>query len=144
MDHQRPGAWDDEDELDDDHRGRLDHQAGHGTFIAGIIRQICPDATIHHRGVLSSFGDGDDVSVIRAIERATAEIDRIDIVAMSFGAPSADDRPPPMAYTIQRLLGDSLVIASAGNDGSTRPSFPAALPNVIGVGALDGNGRAAF
>jgi subtilisin family serine protease len=95
--------------------------------------------------VLSSFGDGDDVSVIAAIERAQREIEvPIDIVVMSFGAYSPDDAPPPMAYTIGRVLKDSLVIASAGNDASCRPYFPAALPNVVGVGALDCAGRASF
>ena len=38
--------------------GLLDFEAGHGTFIAGIVRQICPDAEIHPAGVLSSFGEG--------------------------------------------------------------------------------------
>ena len=65
------GRWDDEDEPDDDGGGRLDIQAGHGTFISGVIRQLCPDACVHHRGVLTSYGDGDDASVIAAIERAT-------------------------------------------------------------------------
>ena len=113
-------------------RGQLDHQAGHGTFISGIVRQICPDARIHTRGVLSSFGDGDDVSVIAAIERAAATARRtsgpIDVVVMSFGAFSADDAPPLMAYTIGRLLVDSVVVASAGNQATCRPFFPAALP----------------
>src|ERR1041384_6512788 len=30
------------------------------------------------------------------------------------------------------------VVAAAGNDGENKISFPAALPNVIGVGAVDG------
>src|SRR5690606_27242397 len=36
------------------------------------------------------------------------------------------------------------VIACAGNTGSSRPFWPAALPTVIAVGALDGGARAAF
>ena len=38
----------------------------------------------------------------------------------------------------------SLVVASAGNNASCRPYFPAALPNVVAVGGLDSGGRAAF
>jgi subtilisin family serine protease len=49
-----------------------------------------------------------------------------------------------MAYTIGRSLSDSLVVAAAGNDATCRLYYPAALPNVIGVGALDSGGRAAF
>jgi hypothetical protein len=139
------GRWDDEDEPDDDRRGRLDQQAGHGTFVSGIIRQLCPDAVVHHRGVLTSYGDGDDASVISGIQRATAaDADAFDVVVMAFGTYGTEDRPPPMAGPIRRLLRSSLVVAAAGNDATARPYFPAALPGVVGVGALDSDGRAAF
>ena len=145
FDLRRVGRWDDEDEPDDDQYGRLDHQAGHGTFISGIIRQLCPDALVHHRGVLTSYGDGDDASVIAAIERAVRQLgEDIDIVVMSFGTYGENDRPPPMAEAIRGLLRHSVVVASAGNDATARPYYPAALPGVIGVGALDQGGRARF
>jgi subtilisin family serine protease len=70
--------------------------------------------------------------------------DDIDIVVMAFGTYGSDDRPPPLAGAIRRLLRTALVVASAGNDGTARPYFPAALPGVIAVGALDADGRAAF
>ena len=139
------GRWDDEDEPDDDGRGQLDQQAGHGTFISGIIRQLCPDAIVHHRGVLTSYGDGDDASVITAIQRAIHAIEPgIDLVVMAFGTYGTGDEPPPLASAVRRLLTRSLVVASAGNDATARPYYPAALPGVIGVGALDEGGRAAF
>ena len=62
------GAIDDEDEFDDDKSGTLDFEAGHGTFITGIIQQLCPDAEVHIAGVLSSFGDGDVANVVGAFE----------------------------------------------------------------------------
>ncbi len=142
------GRFNDEDEPDDDARGRLDRQAGHGTFISGVIRQICPDARVHHAGVLSSYGDGDDASVTSAIERALRRFrqrnEHIDIVVMSFGSYAEADRPPPMAEAISRLLRRSVVVASAGNDATSRPCFPAALPGVVGVGAVDADGRSMF
>jgi hypothetical protein len=145
LDRARVGRWDDEDEPDDDRGGRLDQQAGHGTFVSGIIRQLCPDAIVHHRGVLTSYGDGDDASVIAAVQRAIgATPAAIDLVVMGFGTYGTDDRPPPMAGAIRRLLRTALVVAAAGNDGTARPYFPAALPGVLGVGALDAGGRAAF
>ena len=58
------GEPDDEDEADDDGTGTLDFEAGHGTFISGIVRQICPDVEAS-AGVLSSFGDGDTKGVLR-------------------------------------------------------------------------------
>ncbi len=63
---------------------------------------------------------------------------------MCFGAYGEHDVPPPMAETIATLLDRSLVVASAGNNGSNRPYFPAALPNVVAVGALESGGRASF
>ena len=145
FDLRKVGRWDDEDEPDDDRCGRLDHQAGHGTFISGIIRQLCPDALVHHRGVLTSYGDGDDASVIAAIERGRAAArrghrHRGDVVRHV----RENDRPPPMAEAIRGLLRHSVVVASAGNDATARPYYPAALPGVIGVGGLDQGGRAAF
>jgi hypothetical protein len=139
------GRWDDEDEPDDDHGGRLDVQAGHGTFIAGVVRQQCPDARIHTRGVLTSYGDGDDASVIAAIERAVrAPGAEIDLVVMAFGTYGTGDQPPVMTSALRKLLPDTLVVAAAGNDATSRPTFPAALPGVVAVGALDAGGRAAF
>jgi hypothetical protein len=140
------GRFDDEDEPDDDHSGRLDVQAGHGTFITGVVRQLCPDAIIHHRGVLTSFGDGDDASVREGVRRAIDEIpDEVHIAVMAFGTYGADDEPPVLAQEVAELQARGvLVVAAAGNDATTRPFFPAALPGVIAVGALDGDGRAAF
>jgi hypothetical protein len=139
------GRWDDEDEPDDDGGGRLDVQAGHGTFISGVIRQQCPDARIHHRGALTSYGDGDDASIVAAIERAIGDgRPRYDIVVMAFGTYAESGQVPPMAAAIERLLAGSVVVASAGNDATSRPTFPAALPGVVAVGALDHGGRAAF
>jgi hypothetical protein len=139
------GRWDDEDEPDDDQGGRLDVQAGHGTFIAGVVRQQCPDAHVHTRGVLTSYGDGDDASVIAAIERAVrAPGAEIDLVVMAFGTYGTGDQPPVMTSALYKLLPDTLVVAAAGNDATSRPTFPAALPGVVAVGALDAGGRAAF
>ena len=130
---------------DDDGLGRLDVQAGHGTFISGVIRQVCPDARVHHRGVLTSYGDGDDASIAAGIDAVLARVgDEVDIVVMSFGTYCPEDLAPSATAAIGRLPEHTLVVASAGNDGTARPYYPAALPGVVGVGALDQGGRAAF
>jgi subtilisin family serine protease len=142
------GSFDDEDEIDDDGTGWLDTQAGHGTFIAGIVRRVCPDADLRIDGVLSSFGDGDDWTVAsgiqRTLDRLEASSERPDVVVMSLGCYTADDEEPPLSTAIRRLLGDVLVVASAGNSASPRPSYPAFMPDVIAVGALEPAGRAWF
>ena len=76
---------DDEDESDVDQTGTLDFQAGHGTFIAGIIRQYCPDAEIYTCGVLTSFGEGSVSGVLHALRRVLAIVGPVDVAVMSFG-----------------------------------------------------------
>ena len=63
---------------------------------------------------------------------------------MTISAYTDDDEPPPLAKWIMKYLGDALVVVAAGNNGSPRPAFPAALPGVIAVGALAATGRAPF
>jgi subtilisin family serine protease len=126
----------------------IDVCAGHGTFIAGIIRRICPDAEIHVDGVLSSFGDGDDGTLEEGVTRALARVApaEFDVVVMSLGCYTSDDRFPPLAAVVRRLAAGprTVVVASAGNNASARPYFPASIPEVIAVGALDASRRAWF
>ena len=137
---------DDEDEPDDDGTKSLDFEGGHGTFIAGIIAQLCPDAEVHIAGVLSSFGDGDVAGVVAGLQAGLSTADQpIDLVVMSLGAFLADDDPGVFGESVLQLLGDNVVgVAAAGNQGTCRPFFPAALPEVIGVGAVTAAGRAWF
>ena len=136
---------DDEDEPDDDVTGTLDFEGGHGTFIAGVIAQICPDADVHTSGVLSSFGDGDVADVIAGLQAGlAASASPIDIVVMSFGAFFADDDPGIFGTSLLQLLGKRLGIAAAGNQATCRPYFPAGLADVKGVGAVSAGGRAWF
>ena len=61
-----------------------------------------------------------------------------------------DLRDPPVASRRWRppiraaARATRVVVASAGNDATSRRTYPAALPGVVGVGALDGNRPAAF
>ena len=138
------GRFDDEDEPDDDGRGQLDTQGGHGTFISGIIRQHCPDAVVHHSGVLTSYGDGDHASIAHAVERALSRAgDGYDIVVMALGTYAVGDDATALGEIVDRLLAARVVVASAGNDGTSRPYFP---PRSRGRRRrrAHGQGRAAF
>ena len=139
------GAKDDEDEHDDDGAGVLDFEAGHGTFIAGIIRQVCPDAEVEVAGCLSSFGEGDEASVVNAIRRGISAGEKPpEIVVMSFGGFFQNDDPGIFAEKLDGLLGDALIVAAAGNQHTCRPYFPAALADVVAVGGLAADGKAWF
>lgn len=130
--------WD-EDERNLDTEGSLDRQAGHGTFIAGIVRRLAPHAVVASQGVLSSFGDGDDFDIAAGLFEGLTATPDVDIVNLSLGGYTDDDRPPPaLATAVDAARARGLVVvAAAGNAASCRPFWPAALPGVVAVGALD-------
>jgi len=150
-----PGVIDDEDEEFDEPAFAtaprsaaaahlLDFEAGHGTFIAGLLHQQCPDAQIVSAGVLSSFGDGDVADVLSTLADMVERCGPFDLVVMSFGTNLVDDEPGLFGTELMRLLGPALGVAAAGNQATCRPYFPAALPGVVGVGALAPDGKAWF
>jgi Subtilase family len=123
--------------------------AGHGTFIAGVINQVAPGHRVAVGKVLDNSGAGDEWTIARrihALARALAgSPDReYSILSLSFGAPVLE-HPYLMAQVISDIqsLG-VVVVASAGNDAMSRPVFPAALPDVVAVGALGASGPAPF
>jgi hypothetical protein len=147
----------------------LDSHVGHGTFIAGIIRQIVPDATVLSIRIMHSDGivyEGDLTYALRLLAARVAAAHRednpalmIDAVSLSLGyfTESAADE----AYTsglrqiIDTLRGQGVVVAAAAGNYSTRRKFyPAAFAGqqsppgevpLLSVGALNPNGsRAAF
>jgi subtilisin family serine protease len=114
--------------------GFLAHEAGHGTFIAGIIMKHAPELRIRQVRVLDPAGVGDDVSVARGLARA----DSTAVINLSLGGYTHGGRPPVALATALAQLSDSVaVVAAAGNNGSPEPFWPAAFKRVIAVGALD-------
>jgi subtilisin family serine protease len=130
--------------LDADLDYELDAQAGHGTFIAGVLLQHAPSARIRAKRVIGGDGVGDDLSVLRALAWLAAW-GQADVVNLSFGCHTYDDRPSPVIARAVAALGRrTVVVACAGNHASDRPFWPAALKHVIAVAALDGDDRAWF
>ncbi len=128
------------DTPDADGDGGLDDQAGHGTFVCGLILRRAPGAGLCPVRFLDSDGVADEAALLRALTRLGAE--RVDVLNLSFGGYTFDDRPP--LGLAEALAGFPAVVACAGNTGRSRPFWPAALPGVVAVGALDGDARASF
>lgn len=130
--------------LDADLDYELDAQAGHGTFIAGVLLQHAPTARIRAKKVIGGDGVGDELDVIRALAWL-ADWGEADVVNISLGCHTYDDRPSPvLAQAVAALGRRTVVVACAGNAASDRPFWPAALKTVIAVAALDGDDRAWF
>ncbi|WP_242886801.1 S8 family peptidase [Actinomadura litoris] len=130
--------------LDADLDAELDAQAGHGTFIAGVVLRYAPSARLRARRVIGGDGVGDEAGVIRALTWLAAW-GGADVVNLSLGCHTFDDRPSPvLARAVAALGRRTVVVACAGNAASDRPFWPAALGPVVGVAALDGADRARF
>jgi hypothetical protein len=149
--------------------GDIDRDTGHGTFIAGIIRQKAPDADVLAVRVLHSDGVAYEADVLLALWQIADRVqkaqqngnpeDMIDIVSLSLGyfdeAPGGGGYTGLIAAAIDALTAAGVVVvAAAGNDATTRKFYPAALaeqpvapgsgPQVISVGALNPNGTKAL
>jgi subtilisin family serine protease len=71
-----------------------------------------------------------------AIER------RAGVINMSLGGPPGVEDPLLKRMVDEAVNHGALVVAAAGNDGAkARPGFPAALPNVVAVTAVDSKGH---
>ncbi len=126
--------------------GFLDPVSGHGTFIAGIIQTLAPGTKILPRNIITSFGDVDVFTVVSWVARLLAQgkFDKHTVVNMSFGG-YADRNMDSLQRAVRRIQRQkAVVVASAGNDATSRPMFPACLPGVVGVAALGRHGRAPF
>lgn len=123
----------------------LDPVAGHGTFIAGLVEQLAPGCQIEVHRVLRPDGTVDEGDLCAVLE-AEAALERGSIVSLSLGGQMAGSRESRLlrrALAKVRLSG-AVVVASAGNDATDVPQFPAAARDVVAVAALDAYGPASF
>ncbi len=116
--------------------GKLDWEAGHGTFIAGQIRHAQPDAEIVVIKGLDGFGTISEADLCHLMLIAARR--GIDVLNLSLGGYALDDEcPSGLSATLAQLVyrRDLVIVAAAGNKGSDRPFWPAASKHVVAVGA---------
>jgi subtilisin family serine protease len=119
--------------------GFLDFQAGHGTFVSGIVMRVAPGADVRVYKAADSDGFASDDMIADALLRAYE--DGAQVINMSLGMRTTDDEPPPaLAAAAQYITQDSggavVMVAAAGNFGDDAPCWPAALPGVEAVAGL--------
>ncbi|HEY3712350.1 MAG TPA: S8/S53 family peptidase [Amycolatopsis sp.] len=125
----------------------LTNRAGHGTFVCSVILAHAPAARIEADGALdSATSEATEWEVAQEIVRLG---DRADILNLSLASHTLDGAPSlVLRRAVDRLPRRVLVIAAAGNHGETTdpmltgttPMWPAALPGVVAVGAMDRDG----
>jgi hypothetical protein len=132
-------APDSDDIWDIERDGYGDAEAGHGTFIAGLIGQVAPAASVYAVKVLDSHGVGDDFEVATKMAQLPPDID---VINLSLGGYTDHDEPPLAISTVLAGMADGgpAVVAAAGNQGATRPFWPAAFDQVLAVGAVENQG----
>ncbi len=125
---------------------------GHGTHVAGIIAArvngfgvagVAPKVLLYAVRVLDASGSGYISDVAKGIVEATKGPDNMagtqddaDVISMSLGGPDS----PTLRDAVQYAYSYGVVlVAAAGNEGASQPSYPAAYPEVIAVGAVDSN-----
>jgi type VII secretion-associated serine protease mycosin len=131
---------------------------GHGTHVAGIIAAVAGN----HRGVaglarrarilpvrvLDADGSGTSDEVANGIIWAADH--GADVINLSLGSSQSD--PAEQAAVAYAISKNVVVVAAAGNDGCQggliglgrpAPSYPAAYPSVLGVGAITSKGSLA-
>ncbi len=120
----------DGDDLPEEVQGTL---YGHGTFVSGLIRLTAPEATILPIRVFDTSGYSSSFYIASAV---WAAIDAgADAINMSFG--SYDSDALIASAVTDAASADIIMVAAAGNDSTSTPAYPAALPEVIAVSALD-------
>ena len=137
---------DDVDPLDGpDRNNLLDKQAGHGTFVAGIVMQRAPAARFDPEALLDANGVGDDAHVSLALAAMLRA--KVPIVNLSLGGYVDGDVVPTglnkALNVIESERLDAVVVAAAGNNGESQPFYPAADPRVVAVAAVKADGRPA-
>src|SRR5262249_26561522 len=111
---------------------RMPPAFGHGTMIAGIIHLVAPEAVIMPMKAFDAGGTSSLWNLVRAINDAVA--DGADVINLSFSSAS-NSKLLNKALQAARSQG-VVIVASAGNDDTSTPTFPAALPFVMGVASL--------
>ncbi len=113
---------------------------GHGTAVAGMIHLVAPEAKILP---IKAFGPDGTAPASAIYQSITYAIDHgANVINMSF---SAQSLPQDVQNAVQEAVGDGIIIAAAAGNygygasptGTDDPVVPAALPGVMGAGAVD-------
>lgn len=122
--------------------------AGHGTFVAGIVRCLAPKSEISVEGALPYGGAVYESRLVEEMREALRRKSDPQIISISAGTHTRDCLGLLGLEILAEAHGltdgtKGIVVAAAGNDSSDQEFYPAAYPWVIAVGALDERGNVA-
>ena len=119
---------------------RFKYELGHATYVNGLIALKAPGAQLRTTAVLTEQNATTDAWTVAKAMAKLASSD-VQVLNMSMGCFTEDNRPPFVLRRAVEVLNPQIVIvAAAGNHREPEnpaPFWPAALDNVIAVGAYD-------
>jgi subtilisin family serine protease len=119
---------------------------GHGTEVSGVaaarpggIAGVSQNSPIMPVKMLDPQGDTSVATFVKAMDAAVAA--HASVINVSSAAPATDtspseDRVATMAID-RAFASGAIVVAAAGNEGSSTPDVPSAYPHVLSVAATD-------
>jgi hypothetical protein len=114
--------------------------AGHGTFIAGLITTLAPEAQLLPIRAFGADGLGNAFTVAAAVKYAADHGARV--INLSLGASQASQLLQDAIKDVRQR--GIIVVAAAGNDNNdSPPQFPSSMDEVLAVAAIDLDGRKA-
>ena len=118
--------------LDEDRDGIVDDAFGHGTHVAGLVALIAPEAKLMPLRALDTEARGDIFRLAEAIVYATDQ--GADVINLSLGTASKSALLEDV--TRRATMQGAVVVAAAGNLGTTARQYPAGSQCVLAVSAL--------
>jgi hypothetical protein len=130
------------------------YYGNHAPAIGGVFATLAPAATVKVSRMTEPDGLATDISATRRMAstlRAANDHDAWpDIIVNAFGSPACEtgtgaDLAPLGLEAVAEAVevhDQALIVASAGNENTSRPYYPAAFPGVVAVGAVDTSGDA--
>ena len=108
---------------------------GHGTAVAGVVVDVAPDVDLLVIKASDNDCHGSTRDIADAVDYAVGQGVRVIVITLAIGLRTTSLETSIAAAS----AADVLVIASLGNQASDRPLYPAAYPDVLGVGGVNGS-----
>ena len=127
--------------IDTNNNGVLDEGAGHGTMVAGVILQLCPEARL----VVAKSADSDGIATSWSVLKGVVFCieNRAKVINLSLGSSKPLTGFDDFLDWVE--ASGVLIVSPIGNDNADAALFPAAYSNVVcGAGLLPDNTKAPF